>query len=109
MNAIHLLEDLGRLGVEVQTDGVNIHFQGTKEPLTPEMVEALKRNKQEIIKVLTSQDHDLLSELKNAGLTQKWKAYLLDRVKILIDHESYSREEAQAEVIKMIPYYRGLN
>jgi len=114
MNAIHLLEDLGCLGVEVETDGVNIHFQGTKEPLTPEMIEALKRNKQEIIKVLISHGQGLHRELEyeavhreiiNAGLTSKWQNYLLEGVEILVDHEGYSEEEAQEEVIKMIPYY----
>jgi len=109
MNAINLLEDLSRRGVEIETDGMSIHLQGTMEPLAPEMIDALKQHKQEIIKVLTSYGQELVHELVRAGLAEKWRKYLLERVEILIQHEGYSSEVAQEEVIKMIPYYRELN
>ena len=52
---------------------------------------------------------ELTQELESAGLSKNWRDYLLERVEILTEYENYSPEEARAEVIKMIPYYRGLN
>jgi tubulysin polyketide synthase-like protein len=109
MSTIDLLEDLRELGFKVTTNGSEIHYRGTTDPMGPELLKALKRHKQEIIEVLASRGQDFEQKLSKSGLSQKWQDYLLERVEILIDHESYSPEDAQAEVIKMIPYYRGLN
>jgi len=109
MNAIALLEDLMRRGFEVESDGSDIHCRGTIEPLTLELLETLKRNKREIVGVLTSHDRELFLELLRAGLSSKWQDYLLERVEILVDHEGYTQEDAQGEVIKMIPHYQNLN
>ncbi len=55
------------------------------------------------------EDESVFNKIARAGVPEKWRDYLLERVEILIAHESYSREEAQEEVAKMIPYYKGLN
>jgi hypothetical protein len=109
MTAIEVLQDLRRRGFEVEADGSDIFCRGTTEPLTPDLLDALKLHKPEIIKYLVSYDLELSGELSRSGLSPKWENYLLERIEILINHEGYPPELAREEVLKMIPYYRRLN
>jgi tubulysin polyketide synthase-like protein len=109
MNAHTLLENLKQRGIQLEFDGSEIHCRGITEPITPELVETLKRYKQEIIAFLSDSDPRLSLELELAGLTEKWRNYLLQRVEILIQYEGYSVEAAHVEVKKMILHYQGLN
>ena len=105
MNVPRLVEEYRLQGYEITLDGNDFIAKATKYPLIENQKAVLKKHKQEIIKYLTETGDGLRHELKLAGVSEKWQDYLLERVEILVEHEDYSREEARAEVIKMIPNY----
>jgi len=109
MNAITLLEDLKRRGFVFKADGSKVHFQGTMEPLTPELLETLKKHKREILEYVTLADEGLCHELELAGVPEKWRLYLLERLNILVQYEGYTTGQAIEEVHNMAKFYKNLN
>ena len=107
MNIPKLVEEYRLQGYEITLDGDDFIIKPTKNPLLESQKAVLTKYKQEIIKYLRETVDGLRHELKQAGVSEKWQGYLLERVEILVEYEDYSREEARAEVIKMIPYYNG--
>ena len=49
---IQFLEDLSKRGLELWTDGEQLHFRSPREVLTPSLLNEFKENKTEILKIL---------------------------------------------------------
>ncbi len=52
MNARSLLEELGRLGVELRVDGGHLEYEGPEEAITAELLDRLTEHKPSLIKLL---------------------------------------------------------